>query len=71
MPFSALGEDKMSTKLLGCPALSAKTLADPIKLECMQVLGKRRFVDFCFLDSVTSCFSRSPVAFEIFCKEMY
>lgn len=27
-------------------------------------------VGFCFLDSVT-CFSRSSVAFEIFCKEIY
>lgn len=47
MLFSALGEDKMSTKLMGCPALSAKTVANPIKLECVQILGERRLCGFC------------------------
>lgn len=49
MLFSAPGEDKMSTELLGYPALSAKTLADPIKLECVQILGECRLRGFLLL----------------------
>lgn len=53
MLFSAPGEDKMSTELLGCP-LSAKTLANLITLECMQILGECRLrglllLGFCHL----------------------
>lgn len=49
MLFSAPGEDKMSTELLGCPALSAKTLANLITLECMQILGECRLRGFLLL----------------------